>query len=100
MIRGDGQHTFGHGQYCYWCGVDGDDPEIEKPCDERENRKPSEASMRHYDCTSAIEDARRELQDAELTCEKNGYRETAKALYGLRLNMSEALRHLETLHPT
>lgn len=97
---GDGLHAFGHGPTCYWCGLDGDDPAIEKPCDERKNRQPSEASMRHFECTSAIEDARYELEQAELTCEKRGYRATAKALYSLRLQLSQVLREHEVLHPT
>lgn len=98
-VRGDGVHSFGHGPTCYWCGVDGDDPEIEKPCDEREHQKPSEASMKHYECVSAIEDARYMLEQTELTCETNGYRDVAKEVYGLRLRLSETLRRLELSRP-
>ena len=49
MSQGDGEHSFGHGSHCYWCGVDGDSPEIEKPCDERDNRKPSDEEMAAFD---------------------------------------------------
>lgn len=45
MPTGDGDHSFGHSSHCYWCGLDGDDSAIEKPCDERENKKPSKAAM-------------------------------------------------------
>jgi hypothetical protein len=48
MSRGDGDHSFGHCSECYWCGVDGDDPEIEKPCDERQNKKPTDEEMAKY----------------------------------------------------
>jgi hypothetical protein len=47
-MRGDGQHSFGHGEFCYWCGLRDDDPELEKPCDERETQKPSEEAMAAY----------------------------------------------------
>lgn len=60
MSRGDGEHSFGHGQYCYWCGVDGDDPEIEKPCDERERQKPDVETEAHFD---AREDLGVQIED-------------------------------------
>lgn len=99
MSRGDGQHSFGHGRSCYWCGLYGDDAEIAKPCDERERRKPTEGAMAHFGCTMALEDARTALEEAELECDKAGYRETAKDVYDVRLRLSDTLRRFETMRP-
>lgn len=95
MIDG---HSYGHSSSCYWCGYNPDE-EPERPCDERVNKRPTEARMRRYDCTSAIEDARYELEQAERICEERGYRDAAKDVYGCRLRLSEALRRLEALDP-
>lgn len=49
MSEGDGHHTFGHGQFCYWCGIDGDTRAVDQPCDERERKKPSAEAMAAFD---------------------------------------------------
>lgn len=98
MPTGDQDHSYGHGESCFWCGYN-PDKEPERACDERLNKKPSDAQMAHYDCTSAIEDAKHELETAELTCEKKGYREIAKEVYDARLRLSDTLRRLEAMQP-
>lgn len=94
----DENHSFGHSDSCYWCGWCPDD-EPEHPCDERLNKRPTEPEMNHYYCVTAIEDARYVLEQAELTCEKHGYRETGKGVYDARLRLSETLRQLEGMRP-
>jgi hypothetical protein len=93
-----GDHGYGHGDTCYWCGADGD-TEDDRPCDERLRKKPTEHQMNHYHCVAAIEDAKIELEAAELTCEKHGYRAAAKEVYHVRLLLSDAHRRLEALRP-
>lgn len=93
------EHSYGHGQHCYWCGADGD-TEDGKPCDESVNKRPTPEQMQHYNCTSAIEDARYELEQAERTCETHGYRDAAKEVYECRLRLSDALRRLEAIGPS
>ncbi len=41
-------HSYGHGQHCYWCGADGD-TEDGRPCDERLNKRPSVDTMAEVD---------------------------------------------------
>lgn len=95
----DQRHSFGHGDSCFWCGW-APDEEPEHPCDERLNKRPTEAEMDHYGCTSAIEEVRYELEQAELTCEQAGYRDAAKGVYDCRLRLSEVLRRLEGMRPS
>lgn len=94
----DSEHSYGHGEACYWCGYN-PDTEPERPCDERLHKKPTDAQMNHYECVSQAEEARDDLERAEATCEHFGYRETAKELYAARLLISEAIRRLETMRP-
>lgn len=98
-MRGDGEHSYGHSDSCYWCGYNPDEDAPKPVCDERLNAKPTPAQMSHYACTTAIEEAKYELEQAELACEDNGYRGVGKEVYGLRLQLSEVLRRLEDMRP-
>lgn len=48
-VRGDGLHSFGHGEFCHYCGLRDVDIELtEQHCDEREHAKPTEEESNAY----------------------------------------------------
>ena len=94
----DQQHSFGHGQECYWCGFD---PVVdaERACDERLRKRPTDAQMAHYKCVSAIEDAQRELREALRVCENFGYLDAGIELRVEQSRLSEVIERLNRLRP-
>ncbi len=59
-------HSYGHGQFCYYCGVDGD-KEDEKPvCDYAVRQPPSARTMAAYDAqvklSEKLQDIARDLE--------------------------------------
>ena len=41
-------HSYGHGQFCYYCGIDGDDEVPGVPCPQTIRRPPTEEEMAPY----------------------------------------------------
>lgn len=91
-------HSYGHGESCYWCGYN-PDKDAPRACDERLHKKPTDAQMRHYDCVNAVEEARDALEAAESLCERHGYREFGREVYDARLRLSDTLRRLNEARP-